>query len=57
MCVEVVAGHIINETRSIPEIGQVFSFDNFRFEILEKRNNQIKSIRITPPKSQNTQKI
>ena len=52
-----VAGHIINETRSIPEIGQVFSFDNFRFEILEKRNNQIKSIRITPPKSQNTQKI
>ena len=52
-----VAGHIINETRSIPEIGQVFSLENFRFEILEKKHNQIKSIKITPPKSQNTPKI
>ena len=52
-----VAGHIINETRSIPEIGQIFSFENFRFEILEKKHNQIKSIKITPPKEQNTSKI
>lgn len=43
-----IAGLILHETRCIPEVGQVFTFHGFRFEILGRRRNQITSIRITP---------
>ena len=36
----------------IPEIGQVFSFYGFKFEVLRKQRNQIVALRITPPKRQ-----
>ncbi len=42
-----VAGLILYESRSIPNVGQVFLFYNHKFEILEKKNNQITLIRIT----------
>ena len=42
-----VAGLILYESRSIPNIGQVFLFYDHKFEILEKKNNQITLIRIT----------
>ncbi|CAK0767101.1 putative hemolysin [uncultured Gammaproteobacteria bacterium] len=44
-----IAGLVLNEARRIPEIGQVFTFYDFRFEILDRQRNQITSIRIFPP--------
>jgi Mg2+/Co2+ transporter CorB len=43
-----VAGLVINEARAIPEPGQVFSFHNFRFEVLRKTRNRIASLKIMP---------
>jgi len=44
-----IAGLVIHEARVIPEVGQVFTFYGFRFEILRRQRNQITAIRITPP--------
>jgi Mg2+/Co2+ transporter CorB len=44
-----IAGLVIHEARIIPEIGQVFSFFGFKFEILRRQRNQIMALRITPP--------
>lgn len=41
-----VAGLVLHETRCIPDVGQVFTFHGFTFEILERKRNQITSIRI-----------
>ena len=46
------AGLVLHEARRIPEVGQIFSFYGFRFEILRRKRNQILSIRITPPKQE-----
>jgi len=43
-----IAGLIIHEAQMIPDVGQVFTFYGFKFEILRKRRNQVTSIRITP---------
>ncbi len=43
-----IAGLIIHEARIIPEIGQVFTFHGFKFEVMEKQRNQITSVRLTP---------
>ena len=45
-----VAGLVIHEARTIPEVGQAFVFHGFRFEILKKRNHQITALRIVPLK-------
>ena len=45
-----VAGLVIHEARSIPDVGQAFSFHGFRFEILKKRHHQITALRMTPLK-------
>lgn len=44
-----IAGLVIHESRQIPEVGKVFVFHDFHFEILQRRRNQITSIRVTPP--------
>ncbi|MGB8274868.1 MAG: HlyC/CorC family transporter [Alphaproteobacteria bacterium] len=46
-----VAGLVIHEARRLPEVGQIFTFFGFRFEILRRKRNQITSIRIIPPRS------
>ncbi|MGV6801792.1 MAG: HlyC/CorC family transporter [bacterium] len=43
-----IAGLVIHEGQTIPEVGQVFSFHGFRFQILKKRRNQITALKITP---------
>ncbi len=43
-----LAGLILHEARQIPLQGQVFTFYNLRFEILERQRNQIRKIRVTP---------
>lgn len=43
-----IAGLLLHESRQIPNVGQVFRFHNFRFEIIRRHRNQITSIRVTP---------
>jgi Mg2+/Co2+ transporter CorB len=47
-----LAGLVMHEARTIPEVGQVFSFFGFRFEILKRQRNQIAAIRVTPAKGE-----
>jgi CBS domain containing-hemolysin-like protein len=42
-----IAGLILYESRTLPEVGQSFVFYNFQFDILERHRHQITSIRIT----------
>lgn len=43
-----IAGLVIHEARSIPEVGQSFTFHGFRFRVLRKSRNRITTLRITP---------
>ena len=43
-----IAGLLLHESRMIPDVGQVFLFHGFRFEVLRRLRNQITSVRITP---------
>jgi Mg2+/Co2+ transporter CorB len=43
-----IAGLVIHEARSIPEIGQSFTFHGFRFRVLRKARNRITTLRIQP---------
>ena len=43
-----IAGLVIHEAQSIPDVGQTFSFHGFRFRILRRRRNQITAIKVTP---------
>ncbi len=43
-----IAGLVIHEARSIPEVGQSFTFHGFRFGVLRKERNRITALRITP---------
>lgn len=41
-----IAGLVIHEAQTIPEVGRVFSFHGYRFEILAKVRNQITSLKV-----------
>jgi Mg2+/Co2+ transporter CorB len=43
-----IAGLVIHEARSIPEVGQIFTFHGFRFRVLRRHRNRITALRITP---------
>ena len=43
-----IAGLVLHEARRIPEVGQVFAFHGYSFEILQRQRHQITSIKITP---------
>jgi Mg2+/Co2+ transporter CorB len=43
-----VAGLVIHEARSIPDVGQSFTFHGFRFSVLRKQRNRITALRIMP---------
>ncbi len=42
-----IAGLVIHESQTIPDIGRVFSFHGYRFEILKRYRNQITSVRVS----------
>jgi len=42
-----IAGLVIHESQTIPEVGQAFAYYGYRFEILKKRRNQILSLKVT----------
>jgi Mg2+/Co2+ transporter CorB len=44
-----VAGLLIHEAQHIPEVGQVFTFENHRFRVAERKGNQITILQIWPP--------
>jgi len=44
-----LAGLILFETQSIPNVGQTFSFYKFRFEVIRKQRSQISLIKVLPP--------
>ena len=41
-----IAGLVIHEAQMIPVVGQVFSFHGFRFEVLNKEQNRIATLKI-----------
>ncbi|MFZ5619211.1 MAG: HlyC/CorC family transporter [Pseudomonadota bacterium] len=43
-----IAGLVIHEAQSIPDVGQTFAFHGFRFRILRRRRNQITAINVKP---------
>lgn len=44
-----IAGLVIHEARTIPDVGQRFAFYGYKFEILRRQRNQITALRVTPP--------
>lgn len=44
-----LAGLVIHEARTIPDVGQRFAFYGFKFEILRRQRNQITALRVVPP--------
>ncbi|MAU41308.1 MAG: hypothetical protein CMF31_06775 [Kordiimonas sp.] len=44
-----IAGYIISKAQTIPLPGQKFRYNDFTFEVLKRRRNQVISILITPP--------
>ncbi len=43
-----IAGLVIHEARAIPDTGQVFNFQGFRFQVLRKSRNRITALKVTP---------
>ncbi len=43
-----IAGLLLYETRTIPEVGQSFALKGLRFEIVKRERNQITEIQVTP---------
>ncbi len=41
-----LAGFMLYETRTIPDVGQIFSFHGFQFEIMRRQRNQITLVKI-----------
>jgi Mg2+/Co2+ transporter CorB len=49
-----IAGLVIHEARTIPEVGQRFAFFGYQFEILRRQRNQITALRVIPPATTKT---
>ena len=43
-----VAGLVIHEAQAIPEVGRIFSFHGFRFEILARERHRITRLKVKP---------
>lgn len=44
-----LAGLVIHEARTIPEVGQRFAFFGYQFEILKRQRNQVTALRVIAP--------
>src|SRR3990167_1460501 len=44
-----IAGLVLHEARRIPEVGQMYAFYGFRFDILKREGTRIAELRIVPP--------
>lgn len=43
-----IAGLVIHEAQTIPDVGQAFTYHGFKFEIAQRKRNQITALRIRP---------
>jgi len=43
-----IAGLVINKAQTIPQPGQVFTFEGFRFEVTRRERNKVTGLKITP---------
>ena len=48
-----IAGLVIHEAQTIPEVGQTYTFHGFRFEILARERHRITRIRMQPAPEEN----
>ena len=46
-----IAGLVIHKAQTIPAVGQVFTFEGFRFEITGRERNKVAALKITPEKA------
>jgi len=46
-----LAGLILYESQSVPDIGQSFTFNGFRFDVTKKSRNQIEMLKVVAPVS------
>lgn len=44
-----IAGYVIDEAEIIPLIGECYTIENFTFEIIKRKKNQITLVKIHPP--------
>ena len=44
-----VAGLVIHEAQTIPDIGQTFIFHGHRFRVEGRQRNQVTQLRVSPP--------
>jgi Mg2+/Co2+ transporter CorB len=44
-----LAGLVIHEARTIPDVGQRFAFYGFKFEVVKRQRNQITQLRVVAP--------
>ncbi len=44
-----IAGLVLHESRQIPDPGQVFTFYDFRFQVLGRKGNRLTAVQIIPP--------
>jgi len=51
--VSTVGGYVMYEVRKIPDAGQVYILDGFKFEVLRRSGHQISVLRITAPEQNN----
>ncbi|MDH3579211.1 MAG: HlyC/CorC family transporter [Hyphomicrobiales bacterium] len=51
-----IAGLVIHKAQTIPQAGQVFTFEGFRFEVTRRERNKITRLEITPLKGAATPK-
>ncbi|MBM3561481.1 MAG: DUF21 domain-containing protein, partial [Alphaproteobacteria bacterium] len=49
-----IAGLVLHAARVIPDEGQSFVFHDYRFDVLRRRGNQIRTLRVTPPRGEAT---
>ncbi len=51
-----IAGLVLYESKTIPDAGQSFSFQGFRFDVMRRHRNQLTLIRVTPPLKEEPEK-
>jgi len=44
-----LAGFVLHQARTIPESGQQFLFEGFRFQVVRRTRNQLTLLRVSPP--------
>ena len=43
-----IAGLVLYESQAVPDVGQSYTFYNYRFDIIERHRHQITKVRVTP---------